>query len=128
MRKDLGTTCLKEIQDQAPTATRPRRGLAILGLQELTVGNEVEIMLRRHVMRRLRRRPRFQLPPNRCALPANEPPYSDSARPLSTAFGDSERSVGIAILGRSCRRFNFKLALRHGSQTPSQLTTSYNGL
>ena len=67
---------LKEfrIKHQLQLARRFRQGLAILRLQELSVGNEVKIMLSRHVMRRLRRRPRFQLPPNRCALLANEPP------------------------------------------------------
>ena len=63
---------LKEIgiEYQLQLSRRFRRGLAILGITELSVGSEAEIMLSRHVMRRLR----IQLPPNRCVLPANEPP------------------------------------------------------
>ena len=61
---------LKEIGIEYQLQLASARGLAILGITELSVGSEVEIMLSRHVMQRLR----FQLPPNRCALPANEPP------------------------------------------------------
>ena len=52
MRKDLGTTCLKEIQDRAPTSTRVSLPLGLatieldtLGRLVLEIRNEVEIVL-----------------------------------------------------------------------------------